>query len=60
MGFDFGWVPMGFRVDSDFDGVWILIFCYGFLFFGLWILMRLGFSTDWMVWFGLAWWWCGG
>ena len=81
---------MGFRVDSDFDGGWILIFCYGFffffwiwmvgffamdfcfldldgwifcygfLFFGLWILMRLGFSMDWMVWFGLAWWLYGG
>ena len=33
MGFDFGWVLMGFRVDSDFDGGWILIFCYGFFFF---------------------------
>ena len=41
---------MGFRVDSDFDGVCILIFCYGFLFFGLWIPMRFGFSTDWLVW----------
>ena len=74
MDFDFGWVLMGFGVDSDFDGVWILIFCngfcfldldgwifcYGFLFFGLWIPMRFGFSTDWLVWFGLAWWWCGG
>ena len=34
MGFDFGWVLMGFRVDSDSNGVSILIFFYGFLFFG--------------------------
>ena len=28
------WVPMGFRLDSNSNGVLILIFCYGFLFFG--------------------------
>ena len=28
------WVLMGFRLDSNFDGVLIFIFCYGFLFFG--------------------------
>ena len=39
-------------LDSDLDG-WI--FCYGFLFFGLYILMRFGFSMDWLVWFGLVW-----
>ena len=59
VGFD-GWVQMGFGVDSNFDGVWMLIFCYGFLFFGLWIPMGFGFSTDWLVWFGLAWWWWRG
>ena len=34
MGFDFGWVYIEFGVDSNFDGVWILIFYYAFLFFG--------------------------
>ena len=29
--FDFGWVLIRFGVDSDSDGVLILIFCYGFL-----------------------------
>ena len=55
---------MGFGVDSDSNDVSILIFFYGFLFFGfgwldfllwifvfgLWIPMRFGFSTDWLVW----------
>ena len=48
----FGWVLIGFEVDFDFDfdfdsdsdGVWILIFCYEFLFFGLWILTGLGLA----------------
>ena len=30
MGFDYVWVLMGLGVDSEFDGVLILIFCYGF------------------------------
>ena len=30
MGFDCAWVPMGFEVDSNSNGVLILIFCYKF------------------------------
>ena len=53
---------MGFGVDSDSDGVWILIFCHGFLFFwirmvGFWIPRGLGWIQ--IGWFGLTWWRCG-
>ena len=50
MGFDFGWVPMGFTVDSDSNGVSILIFFYGFLFFGF------GFGwLDFLLWIFVFW-----
>ena len=63
---------MGFGVDSDYDGVWILIFCHGFLFFwirmvGFWIpigwtLDSKGFrlDSDWLVWFDMVAVWHGG
>ena len=52
MGFDFGWVSMGFRVDSDSNGVSILIFFYGFLFFGFgfgWLDFLLQFFVFWTL-----------
>ena len=64
------WVLMGFRLDSNFDGVLILIFCYGFLFFGFgWldfgIPIGFGLDSDGLVWVGMVgmvvvWWWRGG
>ena len=55
------------------DGVFILIFCYGFLFFGfkwldfgfrligLWIPMGFGLDSDWLIWVDVVvWWWRGG
>ena len=64
------WVLMGFRLDSNFDGVLILIFCYGFLFFGFgWLEfgIPIGFGLDsyWLVWVGMVgmvvvWCWRGG
>ena len=47
---------MGFGVDSNSDGVWILIFCYGFLFLDSdgWILdsdgVWVGFGLVGLVW----------
>ena len=49
MGFD-GWVQMEFGVVSDSDGVWILIFCYGFLFFGFgWLDFLLWIFVFWTL-----------
>ena len=55
---------MGFRVDSDFDGGWILIFCYGFFFFfldlGGWVFcygfLFFGFGwLDFLLWIFVFW-----
>ena len=46
MGFDFGWVPMGFRVDSDSNGVSILIFFLWIFVFWIWIWMVGFFAMD--------------
>ena len=41
---------MDFDSDYDFDGVWILIFCYGFLFFGFgWLDFLLWIFVFWTL-----------
>ena len=46
----FRWVLMGFGMDSDSDGFWILTFCYGFLFFGFgWLNFLLWIFVFWTL-----------
>ena len=45
---------MGFRLDSNFDGIFMFIFCYEFLFFGFgWL--DFGFRLDFGISMGLGW-----